>query len=314
MIDQPLISLAGDIGSGKSTVGRIVADALKAPYTSTGDMQRAVARSLGITTLQLNERCMKDPGLDRRIDDHLRALGCAQRAGVVDARLGWFFIPQSFKVFLSVDPAEAARRTSGAARAEEDNSDAGAVMKNNIARRQLENRRFLQLYGADCALLRNYDLAIDTTYVDARHVAGVVLAEYAALAQGRKGPVCLLSPKRLLPTHPIREVSEDACAEVASSIRSRGFDRAEPVVAIASEWFFAIVDGHKRTSCALKAGVPLIPCDTKPLDGELSIQGLSARQFVRDGVKRAWLCDWEAAHGFRFLSYPNPELGVEGGR
>jgi CMP/dCMP kinase len=305
-----LITLAGDVGSGKSTVGRLVAEKLAVPYMSTGQMQREIARRHGLTTLQLNEQCMSDRRIDDLIDDRVRSIGSSPEPGVIDARLGWFFIPRSFKVFLSVDAREGARRTYTARRAEEENSDEMAVMKNNIARRQLENRRFRDLYGADCACYSNYDLVIDTTHADPSTVAGVVLSECAATGRPAGRTRYFVSPKRLLPTRPVGDLSSDAAA-AKRSMHDPGFDVANPVAVVASEWFFVLVDGHRRTSRALQMGLSMIPCDATPFEENTVVQGRPARLFVHDRLKRSWIREWEEAHGFRFLSYPDSELRVE---
>ena len=58
------ISLAGDLGSGKSTVGAILAEKLHAAVYSTGTIQRKIAEEMGMTTLQLNQYMETHPEID----------------------------------------------------------------------------------------------------------------------------------------------------------------------------------------------------------------------------------------------------------
>ena len=49
------ISLAGDLGSGKSTVSDILISRLGAEYYSTGAIVRSIAASKGMTVTELNK-------------------------------------------------------------------------------------------------------------------------------------------------------------------------------------------------------------------------------------------------------------------
>ena len=92
---RPQISIAGSAGSGKTTVGRRLATELAYHYHSTGSLQRATARSMGLTTLQLNRVAESDPGIDEEIDDGLDSLAGQERL-VVDSRMAWHFLPRVF--------------------------------------------------------------------------------------------------------------------------------------------------------------------------------------------------------------------------
>ena len=59
--------MSGDIGGGKSSVARILSASLGYPIISAGGMQREIAASMGLTTLQLNEQSAKDRSVDDRI-------------------------------------------------------------------------------------------------------------------------------------------------------------------------------------------------------------------------------------------------------
>ncbi len=107
-----LISITGKLGSGKSTVCNLLKDRYGFEIYSTGAFQREVARSMGITTLELNKRLREDPSLDYVIDDAVKKLSIerAQDKLIFDSRMAWHFADKSFKIFLTIDPREAARR------------------------------------------------------------------------------------------------------------------------------------------------------------------------------------------------------------
>ena len=105
------ISLAGDLGSGKSTVGKILAEKLGAEVYSTGTIQRAIALKMGMTTLQLNQYMETHPEIDGMIDDGLRALEHEDKKLIIDSRMAWHFVPSSFSVYMAADPYISAERS-----------------------------------------------------------------------------------------------------------------------------------------------------------------------------------------------------------
>jgi hypothetical protein len=66
---------------------------------------------------------------------------------IIDSRLAWHFIPNAFKVFLSVDPLLGAERVFSASRSDEDNPSLQKTLENNARRQAFEDERFQKLYG-----------------------------------------------------------------------------------------------------------------------------------------------------------------------
>lgn len=170
------ITITGDLGSGKSAVSKILCERTGFPYVSTGRIQRQLAEEMGIDTLELNRRADHDPSIDERIDGIFVELGKDPNSYVVDSRLAWFFLPNSFKVYLQVDPTVAAERIFGdTQRNSERYTSPKEAVEKILARKQSENERFLAKYGADCANVKNFDLVIDTTSRTPEEVAGIIL-------------------------------------------------------------------------------------------------------------------------------------------
>ena len=65
------VSLAGDLGSGKSTVGAILKERFYADVVSVGKIQREMAEKLGMNTKEFNIYQEKHPELDKQLDDML---------------------------------------------------------------------------------------------------------------------------------------------------------------------------------------------------------------------------------------------------
>ncbi|MDJ0842064.1 MAG: dephospho-CoA kinase, partial [Acidobacteriota bacterium] len=109
----PKMTLTGDLGSGKSAVSRLLEADTGYPIYSTGKIQREIAAKHGMTTLELNKYAETHREIDDEIDDFSRNLGKRDESVIVDSRLAWFFIPNSFKIYLKVDPDEAVNRIMG---------------------------------------------------------------------------------------------------------------------------------------------------------------------------------------------------------
>ena len=107
-----IISLTGDLGSGKSTVSAILCKTLDYQYIYTGQIQRKIAERYSMTTNELNVYAETHPEIDREIDDTFKSLVDSKDL-IVDSRLAWFFIPDSFKVFLKTNIVVSAQRISG---------------------------------------------------------------------------------------------------------------------------------------------------------------------------------------------------------
>lgn len=168
------ISLAGDLGSGKSTVSDILISALGAEYYSTGKIVRAIAERRGMSVVELNAYMETHPEIDREIDDGLVALSSSDRLLVIDSRMAWHFTEGTFKVYLSVDENTSALRIMYANRTGETSSSLEDAVAKTRARTESEKRRYFEQYGVNIKDLSNYDLVVDTTYASAEEVAACI--------------------------------------------------------------------------------------------------------------------------------------------
>ncbi len=158
-----IITLSGDIGSGKSSVATALKQLTQFEIIGTGAIQRAIATQRGLTTLELNKISQTDRSIDDEIDSYVINLGQTQDKLILDSRLAWHFIPDAFKVFLAVDPLVGAQRVFNAARNDEKNPSLEITLENNFKRQEFEDERFKQLYNIEFRNHTNYDLVIDTS-------------------------------------------------------------------------------------------------------------------------------------------------------
>jgi CMP/dCMP kinase len=181
-----IISLAGRQGSGKTTVGKMLAEKLWFERFSTGDFMREMAMEKGMTLMELNTYSETDGGrVDAILDERQKKLGQEKDNFIIDARLAWHFIPRSFKVYLTVDDfIGASRIVWDSANPLRHSTDVHASIDEAIqttkARRESESKRYMSLYQVDNHDLSHYDLVIDTTNT---HPTDVVNKIMDALAQ-----------------------------------------------------------------------------------------------------------------------------------
>ncbi len=175
------ISITGDLGSGKSTVAKIICGQGVFEYFSTGSLQRKLAAEKGMNTLEMNYFSETTQAIDDYIDGYLKGIEKDKESPsryVLDSRLAWHFVPSSFKVFLTVRPEVAASRVlSDKERSNEGNADdLEEQQKNLLERQEVESRRFKKLYNVIYRDLSNYDLVIDTSELSPAEVAEQILA------------------------------------------------------------------------------------------------------------------------------------------
>lgn len=179
MLDHCAIN--GEIGSGKSSVAKILGRASGRNIVNAGSILRETAAALGITALEANRMAERDERLDDRIDQVLLELGQTRSSLIFDSRVAWYILPSAFKVHLIVDPDIAARRLLAGrdSKVEKYRSVEEAKLAAE-ERYQSERRRFYQRHGIDIARLRNYDLVLDTSDAEPASIAAEIHIAWAA--------------------------------------------------------------------------------------------------------------------------------------
>lgn len=167
------ITISGVAGAGKGTVGKDLAKALSLNFVSTGDMFRSLAKSQGISIYELHERAEKDPEIDKKIDKETENYGKKNKDFIFDARLAWFWIPDSFKVFLYCQNDVRFERISKRDRISIEEARDLTMSRENIMLRQY---RTLYNIGNYIDFL-HYDLIIDTTNLSPKEIVKKIVEE-----------------------------------------------------------------------------------------------------------------------------------------
>ncbi len=191
------ISLAGDLGSGKSTVADILVKRLSAEYYSTGAIVRSIAAERGMTVTELNKYMETHPEIDREIDAGIAALSDDPRALIIDSRMAWHFTKGTFKVYLCADVETGALRIMHANRQGEHSATLEETVECTRTRRESEKKRYIEQYGVDIKDLSNYALIVDTTVATPDEIAACISDAFALWQKDKSYNKAFISPERL---------------------------------------------------------------------------------------------------------------------
>ncbi len=286
------ISITGDLGSGKSSVCNVIKEKYGFEIYHTGKIQREIAERYNMTTLELNKYAETHPEIDREIDGALAEVGKKPGCMILDSRMAWHFVPNSFKVYLRVNIDVSAKRVMNMKRGKVEQYGSLEEAKQGILQRKAsENRRYLEKYGVDCSDMNNFDLIIDTSFCDIETIADTIIANEQKWRGGEDYPRVWLSSRFIFPTD--RPKNEDATSQ-AGSIAS----------VIEYEGNFYVYGDHGTVSRSILNGVDLIPVHVSAKNGELLPEGISAEEYVRLNYSPEKTEEWENFHDFKFPGYP----------
>ncbi len=172
------ISLAGDLGSGKTTVGEILSQKYNLKKISIGQILREMAQAQGMTVAEFNTYMETHPEYDNLVDDKLKSYETESGNFLFDSRMAWHFVPSGYSVYMKVDVETAALRIMNADRENEKYPNVQVAVQKLIERRKSELIRYNSLYGVDIANMKNYDLVVDTSGKTPEDVANVIIENF----------------------------------------------------------------------------------------------------------------------------------------
>lgn len=178
------ITLTGNLGSGKSTLSKILEAEYGYEIFSTGKVIRQIAEEQGVSVLEMNKLMEKDHKYDHMIDDTTARISREQKEKklLFDSRLAWNFVEESFKVFLSVSLTVAASRvladkSRGDVESYRSVEECMASLKERAA---TEDRRYKDIYGIEYFNYANYNLVLDSSDCAPDVLAKILVQEACA--------------------------------------------------------------------------------------------------------------------------------------
>ncbi len=238
------ITIAGDLGSGKSTVANHLINNINYRIESAGLIFRRLAEEHGMTAKEFNQFIESNPKYDNMVDDAIKEMGEKEENIIFDSRLAWFFVPKSFKIYMYVDVDVATERIfNDKGRISESYSDIATAKKEIIERRQSEVLRYKTFYNADINNYKNYDFIIDTSHATKEEVNDLVLDSFNAFEQGKEYDKVWLSPKNL---------------DLSKNISNEEDVNSDEIEIVKKDGKFFVFRGHSKVRTATEEGKNLV--------------------------------------------------------
>jgi predicted cytidylate kinase len=240
------ITLSGDLGSGKSTVGRRLAERLKLPHYSAGSLFREIGQISNLDALQTNLAAEDNVTIDAAVDNRTRELDRAVDSFIIDSRMAWHFVTGAARVYLSASPETAAKRIAAdTTRSTEAYTSHGEALASLERRRESEVRRYKKLYSVDITDPRNYDLIIITDDADVDDIAELIIR----FAERKTEQKYWIPKRRLVPMIDVGAKFPQGGGSVDTP--------SLPVVVNRNFGFF--FNGVRELAAALEYGLSLVP-------------------------------------------------------
>ncbi len=167
------ITISGSPGSGKSTIAGLVAEKLKYKFYSIGNIRRRMAEARGLSIIEFNN--LKED-TDTDVDNFQKNMGEAEDNFVLEGRLGYKFIPDSFKIYFDCDVNVAAERIFKDQRSSEHKFDSVEDAEKAIVERvEGDKKRYKKKYNLAYPEKDKFDLIIDTSKISVEEVLKEVI-------------------------------------------------------------------------------------------------------------------------------------------
>lgn len=262
------ITLTGNLGSGKSTICKILQDKYGFEIYSTGKVQRKLAEEMNLTVLEMNQLMCSDSKYDSMIDDATARLSRENKDKdiVFDSRLAWHFVESSFKVFLMVSLDVAADRVMNDSRGAVESYQSVEDAKNQLAERaRNENERYKELYNVEYFNFGNYNLVLDSTYCTPEVLVEVIMKEAKKYEEAQEAgktehtTKILVSPRRLISMDEVTEKDKEMLAEQVAEYREGGLYPEQCIRASKEGDGFKALENENEVKAMLLAETTFVP-------------------------------------------------------
>lgn len=210
-----LLTITGDIGAGKSTVAKLLANKLNLDVIETGDIYRKYAGAKGLSVLEQNKT--DDWEIDRRIDAEISELGKTATNTIFVSRMAWMTIPTAIHIYMKIDPELAAKRIfASKGRVAESHSDWRETLEYNKSRNKLEMDRYKSMYSlSDPSGESAANIVIDIGSKTPDEIANAIHRIIISKEYGY-----YVDPLTIFPTRPIRKMQSGLINSFSETIKS----------------------------------------------------------------------------------------------
>ncbi len=152
-----IITLSGEIGSGKFIIGKELAKKLNYIYSSTGEIFKKLAKEHKMDLTHFLKYAETNLNIDKELDEEQRN---TKQNTVLDSRMGFHFANTDLKIWLKAPLDERVKRI--AKRDSLEGMSFETIKEKIEGREKAEREKYLRLYSVDIFDDKNYDLIIDT--------------------------------------------------------------------------------------------------------------------------------------------------------
>ena len=301
-IKNKIITISGEPVSGKGTVVKLLVEKYqKMGYNvhviETGKVFRELAqkeymkmyperKDANISEIQKDEgfatkRTLIDEMVDGEIVKKGKEINKVERPNdvyILDSRLAWSNIPNSFAVRLTVDSIIAGERVLADTKRGKDDKykDLADAIKRTAERKKLEIERYKKEYGVDLTDENNYDLIVDTSYSNSDELADIIINGEKAYRTNYAYPKYWSSPVKFLPLQLGRitgapTILGSTIESLAEDIRKEGYiPTLGTLEIIEKDGKRYLLEGNHRTFGALSAGKTLLPYEITHKDDKIA--------------------------------------------
>ena len=256
------ITITGNLGSGKSTVARLLSEKYNFEVYSTGKVQRELAMKMNLSTLELNQLMMSDRKYDNMIDDETARISRDNRNKniIFDSRLAWHFVEYSFKVFVTVNLDVAAYRIMNDQRGAVERYSSIEEAKALLAERaNTEKIRYKDIYNLNYMDFTNYNLIIDGTYCDPDTIADIIMEQAKEYYYNpQKSTLRLVSPKSLKFDELNEEEDKSRLNSLIDNLKTVAYIRDKNIKVRKQADGFFVTEGLDLAKASLYAGVSYV--------------------------------------------------------
>ncbi|MFX0059724.1 MAG: (d)CMP kinase [Candidatus Hodarchaeota archaeon] len=172
-----IITISGLHGTGKSTIGKLLAEKLGLKYYSTGDAFRELAKKNNLNLREFTKYVETHPEIDKELDDII--IKKAKEGDIlIDSQLSGHILSSiaDFKIHLKCSLESRVKRMT-----ERDKTFFRKKLKETKLRESSELRRFKKLYGIDLSdkntIYKLHDLVIDTENLSVEQVMQKIISK-----------------------------------------------------------------------------------------------------------------------------------------
>ena len=171
-----IITISGLHGTGKSTIGKKLAENLGIRYYSTGQAFRELANEMGLALKDFTDYAENNPSIDKKLDDKILEIA-RQGDVIIDSQLSAYILESiaDFKIIL-VCPL----KTRVERMAKRDDATFDEKLTETMIREKSELKRFKKLYSIDLndknKQEKLYNLIIETEHLTIEEIVAKILS------------------------------------------------------------------------------------------------------------------------------------------